>query len=150
MPAEEPAVDLPDHLEAWLRQIEREPQPPATGDWRQRWTPTNAVAAPPLERRTGVRVRIPNTQTYDVTHVARVRRRLTHRLAALTIGLILLLGAIVTAPASIDASLQIWSAIDDQFTPPVPPPLPPRPKLAKPAPLRLPAPPPDALAPAIR
>jgi hypothetical protein len=132
----EPAArtQLADNLESWLSRIEQQPdQPPAVDlDWRQRWHATNAVAVPQPERRSGVRVRIPGPSAKGYTHADRVRRRWLRRMFWATIAAILFFATLIAGPASIDASLDIWSQIDEQFTPPPPPPLPPHSKLALP------------------
>jgi hypothetical protein len=117
---------MPDQLEAWLREIDKQ-QPTVDLDWRQRWAPTNVVATPaPAGGRSGVTVRIPaGSNTPFVTRGDRIRRRWARRLAGAVIALILLFGAIVAGPAAIAASLDIWSAIDEQLTAPawpLPPP----------------------------
>jgi hypothetical protein len=114
---------LPDQLESWLKEIETEPT--VDLDWRQRWAPTNAVATPAPERRSGVKLKIPAVQNpYRHTQADRIRRRWTRRFIGTGVALILLLGAIVTGPAAVAASLDIWSQIDEQFTPPPMPVLP--------------------------
>jgi len=122
---------LPDHVEKWLSEIET--QPAVDLDWRQRWAATNAVAAPPLERRTGVRLKIPASQPQRYTHVDRVRRRMARRFFWGAVSLVLLLGGLVLGPASVDASLDILSQIDEQLTPPAAPTLPVAPRHAAPA-----------------
>jgi general secretion pathway protein A len=114
--------ELPDQLEAWLREIDK--QPTVDLDWRQRWAPTNAVAAPPASR-SGVTLRIPAASNpYGHTHTDRLRRRLVRRILGGSVALILFSGAIVVGPASIAASLDIWLQIDEQLTPPAWPQLP--------------------------
>ena len=116
--------ELPDQLEAWLREIDR--QPSIDLDWRQRWAPTNAVAAPLPAARSGVKLRIPaGSNPYRHTHSDRLRRRLVRRVVGATVALILFSGALVVGPASIAASLDIWAQIDEQLTPPAPPQPPP-------------------------
>jgi general secretion pathway protein A len=115
--------ELPDQLEAWLREIDK--QPTVDLDWRQRWAPTNAVAATAASR-SGVTLRIPAAANpYGHTHAERLRRRLVRRILGGAVALILFSGAIVVGPASIAASLDIWSQIDEQLTPPAWPQLPP-------------------------
>jgi general secretion pathway protein A len=114
---------LPDDVESWLTKIEPE-TPPVESDWRDRWAPTNAVSPDP-ERR--------------------VTRRVTRSLIALAALLVILFGALVFGPASIDASLDLRSAVAERFTPPPMPSPPPRPRLRMPAPLALPAGPPEDL-----
>jgi general secretion pathway protein A len=134
---------LTENLESWLNDIEKQPElPPVDLDWRQRWHATNAVAPPQPERRTGVRVKIPGT-TRGYTHVDRMGRRWLHRMFWATIALTLFLAAIVAGPASIAASLDIWSQVSEQVTPPPLPPLPPHARAALPAPILLPLPPLD-------
>jgi hypothetical protein len=50
--------------------------------------------------------------------VDRIRRRWTRRFFTTAVALILLLGAIVLGPATVSASIDLWSQIDEQFTPP--------------------------------
>jgi len=133
---------LADNLENWLMKIETQPDGPALDlDWRQRWHATNAVAAPPSERRSGVRVRIPGAGAQPYTQAERVSRRWLRRMFWATVALVLVLGALIAGPASIAASLEIWSQIDEQFTPPPPPPLPARVRLRVAEPLRAVPPP---------
>ena len=109
--------ELPDQLEAWLREIDR--QPSVDLDWRQRWAPSNAVAVPLPTARSGVKLRIPaGSNPYRHTHSDRLRRRLVRRAVGAAVALILFSGALVVGPASIAASLDIWSQIDEQLTPP--------------------------------
>jgi len=122
---------LPDHLEAWLKEIDK--QPVVDLDWRQRWAPTNAIAEPQPERRSGVRLRIPASQPQRYTHVDRMRHRLVRRFFWGGIALVLLLGALVLGPASVAASLDLVSEINEQLTPPPAPELPAPPK--RPAPI---------------
>jgi type II secretory pathway predicted ATPase ExeA len=144
-----PEKQLPTDLEVWLTKIDQEPAvPPVPPDWRQRWAPTNAVVPPPADKRSGVTLRIPASHGH--THVDRIRRRVTRRLATLAVLLIVLLGAIVAGPATVAASIDLLSEIDERFTPPPPPLLPPRAKLALPALLPLLPPPPDLSAPDAR
>jgi hypothetical protein len=148
-PPSEPAAsaipkDPPDQLEAWLREIDT--QPTIDLDWRQRWAPTNAIAAPPPPlSRSGVKLRIPaGSNPYRHTHTDRIRRRWVGRFFRSAIALILLSGAIIVGPPSIAASLDILSQIDDQFTAPPWPMRPPSPRHSVGAPARL-APPADPL-----
>ena len=139
---------LPAKLELWLSKIESETEP-IEEDWRERWTPTNAVAepSPEIERRSGVRFKIPMvSQSRPVTKVARVRQRWTRRLGVLAVGLIIALGAAVSAPAAVAASIEIWSEIDNQVTPPRTPDLPPQPAVHAGAPAHV-TPPADPLEP---
>jgi type II secretory pathway predicted ATPase ExeA len=146
--AEPERPQLADHVEDWLNQIETQPEPAVDLDWRQRWHATNAVAAPRAAApRTGVRVRIPGGGAPAYTQVERIERRWTRRVFWWTIALFLLLTAAVVGPASLAASLDIWSQdirsqIDERFTPPPPPPLPPRVRFQMPEPIRTLDPPP--------
>jgi type II secretory pathway predicted ATPase ExeA len=143
-----PSSPLDDRLESWLAHIEQQPEPPPVDlDWRQRWHATNAVATPLSDRRSGVRVRIPAGASPPAhTRVDRISRRWARRFFWSAIALFLLLAALIAGPASIAASLDIWSQIDEQFTLPRPP-LPPRATLKMPEPLRLPAAPDPAVEP---
>ena len=140
-----PSKELPDQLEAWLREIDK--QPTIDLDWRQRWAPTNAVAAPVVSPRSGVKLRIPSgSNPYRHTHSDRLRRRLVHRVVGTTVALILFSGAIVVGPAAIAASLDIWSQIGEQLSAPgwpVLPPSPPRHLVGAPARVTAPADPLD-------
>ena len=134
---------LPDHLEYWLTQIEKQPEAdPVPVDWRERWAPTNAVSPQP-ERRSGVRLRF-RSGAQQLTQVERLTRRFTRRLVALAALLVILFAAIVLGPASVAASIDLWQEVVEKFTPPPMPTAPPGPQLRMPPPLRLPpAPGPD-------
>jgi type II secretory pathway predicted ATPase ExeA len=135
---------LPERLEDWLTEIEKQPEAePVPVDWRERWAPTNAVAPEP-EPRSGVRFRIRSgPQSKQLTQTERLTRRFTRKMAALAIALVVLFGALVLGPASIGASIDLWSELVERFTPPSEPDLPSRPRMRLPAPLQLPPPPTD-------
>jgi hypothetical protein len=135
---------LPDRLESWLSEIEKQPEAePVPLDWRERWAPTNAVAPEP-ERQSGVRFRIRSgSPSHQQTKTERLTRRFTRKMAALAVAVVVLLGALVLGPASIGASIDLWSEVVERFTPPQEPNLPPRPRVHLPAPLLLPPPPAD-------
>jgi general secretion pathway protein A len=133
-------ASLPDHLEYWLAEIEKEPQAePVPVDWRERWAPTDAVSAPQPEGRTGVRLRIRSAGQPQLTQVERLTRRFTRRLVALAALLTIGFGALVVGPASIAASLDLWSEVVERVTPPPMPGAPHAPRLPRPAPLTPPA-----------
>ena len=113
---------LPDHLEKWLTEIERAPEPPPVDpEWGQRWNAGSAAPAHP-ERRSGVRLRIPSVANpHHHTRIDRLRRRWTRRFFSSAVALILLLAALILGPAVVAASLDIWSQVEEQFTAPVEP-----------------------------
>jgi len=133
-------ASLPDHLEHWLAEIEKEPQAdPVPVDWKERWAPTNAVSAPEPEGRSGVRLRIRSAGQAQLTQVERLTRRFTRRLVALAALLTIGFGALVVGPASIAASLDLWSEVVERVTPPPMPGAPHGPRLPHPVPLTTPA-----------
>jgi hypothetical protein len=134
---------LPDQVENWLAKLDKLPEPPPVDlDWRQRWHATNAVVPPQPDRRSGVRLRLLGLGEQSYTHVERVQRRWLRRMFWMTVALVLVLAALIAGPASVAASLDMWSQIDEQFTPPPPPPLPAPARLRVPSPL-LPLAPPE-------
>ncbi len=133
-PPSRPSHPLSDHVEKWLKEIETQPEtPPIDRDWRDRWSAEGeAEDEPQPDRRSGIRLRIPAAPNpHRHTKVDRVRRRLTRRFFSTAVALILLLGAIVVGPATVAASLDLVSAIDDQITPPPEPVLPASPPRAR-------------------
>jgi hypothetical protein len=89
-----------------------------------------------------VRLKIPASQPPRYTHVDRLRRRVARRFFWGAVSLVLLLGGLVLGPATVDASLDIVSQIDDRTTPPAAPDVPVEPRHAAAAWPRI-DPPPD-------
>jgi hypothetical protein len=115
-------ASLPDHLEYWFTEVEKEPQAePVRSNWRRRWAPTNAVSAEP-EQRSGL------------IHRVRSVSLLTRVFAGVAAGFILVLAALVYGPS-------VGAAIQERITPPAMPSAPEGPRLRQPPPLQLPAPP---------
>jgi general secretion pathway protein A len=113
-------ASLPDHLEYWFTEVEKEPQAePVRANWRHRWAPTNAVKAEP-EQRSGL------------IHRIRSVSLLTRVFAGVAAGFLLALAGLVYGPS-------VGAAIQERITPPPMPSAPQGPQLRQPPPLQLPA-----------